>query len=135
MSMAIKVEPFMNRDEMNQFFAEESARTEAAIAQAVGTPKSRGDVLLSAHKVINGQRQNVYGRAEDNFEVIGLIWQVMDQFKPDTLPNAANVALKMMGMKLGRIIANPYDLDSARDLCGYAGLMTDILNAHDLEKE
>lgn len=97
--------------------------------------ETRGDVLLSAHKTINGKRQSIYGTPEDNFEIIGLIWQIIDQYKPDSLSNSANVALKMMGMKFGRIIANPYDLDSHRDLCGYDGILTDMVKAQDKEKD
>lgn len=96
---------------------------------------TRGDILLDAHKTINGRRQDVYGRPENNFEIIGLIWQIIDQFKPDDLSNAANVALKMMGLKFGRLISNPYDLDSHRDLCGYDGIFADIVNAKDKEKD
>lgn len=96
---------------------------------------TRGDILLDAHKTINGRRQDVYGKPEDSFECIGLLWQIIDSHKPDDLSNSANVALKMMGMKFARLIANPYDLDSIRDLCGYAGIFADMTNAKDKEKE
>lgn len=123
----------MTTSEMQEFFESENAKARAA--GAVSTPATRGDILLSAHKTINGKRQNVYGKPENNFEIIGLIWQIIDQFKPDDLSNSANVALKMAGMKFARIISNPYDLDSHRDLCGYDGILSDMVQAKDKEKD
>lgn len=119
-----------NHQEMKKFFSS----TEDCQTAAKEQP-TRGDVLLSAHKTINGKRQDVYGRPENNFEIIGLIWQVIDQYKPDSLSNGANVALKMMGMKFARIISNPYDLDSHRDLCGYDGILADMVRAKDKDKD
>jgi hypothetical protein len=117
--------------EMQDFFAAENAKAKAAGAVSA----TRGDILLSAHKTINGKRQDVYGKPENNFEIIGLIWQIIDQYKPDSLSNAANVALKMMGMKFARLISNPYDLDSHRDLCGYDGILSDMVQAKDKDKD
>ena len=120
----------MSHEEMHRFFQSETANVAAEMP-----PTTRGDVLLEAHKIINGKRQTVYGTPENNFEIIGMLWQIVDQFKPDDLPNTADVALKMAAMKMGRLIANPYDKDSARDLCGYCGILTDIVNAEDKEKD
>ena len=44
-------------------------------------------------------------------------------------------AYVLRAMKLGRIIANPADRDSIRDLCGYAGILCDMVGAQDKEKE
>lgn len=118
---------FMSEQQMKDFFEAENEK--------LPKPATRGDILLSAHKTINGKRQDVYGKPENNFEIIGLLWQIIDQFKPDNLSNGANVALKMMGMKFARIISNPYDLDSHRDLCGYDGILSDMVSARDKEKD
>lgn len=120
-------------EELRRALEREAANTKCA-PPIVPLP-TRGDILLDAHKTINGKRQDVYGKPENNFEIIGLIWQVIDQYKPDDLSNSANVALKMMGMKFARIISNPYDLDSHRDLCGYDGILTDMVQAKDKEKD
>lgn len=121
---------------MNQAEMQESFESEKPITVAGGPISvTRGDILLSAHRTINGKRQDVYGKPENNFEIIGLIWQVIDQYKPDSLSNGANVALKMMGMKFARIISNPYDLDSHRDLCGYDGILSDMVYAKDKDKD
>lgn len=114
------------RAEQNSKYAAEHSRAEQF---------KRGKVLPEAYQTINGKRQDAYGNPEDSFEVIGMIWQIIDQFQPDELPNSARVALKMMGLKMARLIKNPYDRDNARDLCGYTGLFVDQIEAKDVEKD
>ena len=87
----------------------------------------RGDVLLEAHKIINGERQDTYGNPEDCFELIADYWTIYllstHSFKSDLTPK--DVALMMTLFKIARIVGSS-DRDSFRDAAGYLGLAEDM---------
>lgn len=98
-------------------------------ARGAGPASQRGQVLLDAHKVINGERQNVYGSPEDSFALIARYWQtylesagvvVIKDTQPRSLA-AEDVALMMTLFKIARE-ANQHKADNIVDAAGYLGI-------------
>lgn len=87
----------------------------------------RGDVLLKAHDVINGQRQNAYGDPEDSFETIAKLWSVWTGVDL----SAHDAAVMMALMKIARMKHGAGSQDSYTDCCGYAALAADMKRASD----
>lgn len=84
----------------------------------------RGRVLLDAHTIINGERQNVYGAPEDSFALIASYWNTYLRSKG--LLNAVrldadDVALMMTLLKIARE-ANQHKRDNIVDAAGYLGI-------------
>jgi hypothetical protein len=71
-------------------------------------PKEINDILA--------KRQEEYGNAKDNFEVIGKIWGAL-LGTPAIPPH--QVALLMDSLKTVRVFNNPQHLDSWLDKLGY----------------
>lgn len=80
----------------------------------------RLDVLSLAGDCISGNRQEDYGRAEDNFGVIARLWNVYLQAKADHLIDAKDVAAMMALLKLARIASGHGKSDNWVDIAGYA---------------
>ena len=80
----------------------------------------RLDVLSLAGDCISGNREEDYGRAEDNFGVIARLWNVYLQAKADHLIDAKDVAAMMALLKLARIASGHAKSDNWVDLAGYA---------------
>ena len=85
----------------------------------------RGVVLESARAVINGARQDAYGKPEDNFANIAMLWNWYLSTKQKKLVDAGDVAMMMVLLKVARE-ANGRKLDNVVDACGYLGLYGDI---------
>jgi len=99
----------------------------------------RGQVLLDAHKIINGERQNVYGNPEDSFALIARYWQTYLAVRVDEIERersdggctkffeitASDVALMMVLFKIARE-ANQHKLDNIVDASGYLGIYGDM---------
>ena len=83
----------------------------------------QNEILATADKIINGERQDQYGKAEDNFAAIGVVWTVLlrNQLKDRERIDARTTALLLAGMKVVRESNSP-KLDNWVDLAGYAGL-------------
>lgn len=87
----------------------------------------RGRVLLDAHTIINGERQNVYGAPEDSFKLIAQYWSTYLDSKGYALIdgrdiiNADDVALMMTLLKVARE-ANQHKRDNIVDAAGYLGI-------------
>lgn len=84
----------------------------------------RGRVLLDAHTIINGERQNVYGAPEDSFALIASYWNTYLRSKG--LLNAVrldadDVALMMTLFKIARE-ANQHKRDNIVDAASYLGI-------------
>ncbi len=80
----------------------------------------RLDILSLAGDCISGNREEDYGRAEDNFGVIARLWNVYLSAKADHLIDAKDVAAMMALLKLARIASGHAKSDNWVDLAGYA---------------
>ena len=94
------------------------------------------EILALADKIINGERQDQYGKAEDNFAAIGVVWAVLlrNKLKDGEHIDARTTALLLAGMKVVRE-SNAPKLDNWVDLAGYAGLGGKICLQEMLEGE
>lgn len=97
----------------------------AAGASNVKTRKpDRADILDAAKSIVTGEREQQYGRPEDNFRIIGEMWETYIRARCvtgdgiDILPE--DVAIMMALLKIARIASGNYKVDSYIDLAGYA---------------
>lgn len=107
----------------------------------------RGSVLLEAHKVINGDRQQSYGNPEDTHAVIADMWNGYLQglartcddgdFYPLSFPHLTNadVAYMMVLFKIARQINGAGKRDNAIDGCGYLALAWDMYEEKERQGE
>lgn len=93
--------------------------------------KDRGQVLLDAHKIINGDRQQSYGNPEDTHGIIADLWNGYLRAAARTqgkdishLPiiRQEDAALLMVLFKIGRELNGAGVRDSAVDAAGYLGI-------------
>ena len=86
--------------------------------------KKRGNVLLDALNVINGERQDQYGSPEDNFETIATYWTTY--LNGRSYISGKDVAMMMTLLKVARIQTGTATWDSFLDACGYMALASDM---------
>jgi len=84
----------------------------------------RGDCLLKAHDIINGERLDNYGKPENNFKLIAKFWS---EYKGVDFTDV-DVAMMMLLLKVARIKTGCGTMDSFVDAAGYVGLAADLLN-------
>lgn len=77
---------------------------------------NRSECLDKAKEIINGARQENYGKPEKNFNQIASYWSLY----LDHDVSATDVALMMVLMKLARLQNKPDHEDSWIDIAGYA---------------
>lgn len=80
-----------------------------------------GKLLLEAHDLLNGERQNDYGSPLDNFTRIASLWSA---YTEHTF-TAKDVAVCMTLVKIARE-ANKHKRDNLLDAAGYIGLAADM---------
>ena len=85
--------------------------------------KIRGNVLETALRTINGARQDVYGKPEDSFAIIGGFWATY--LGVDI--TARQVAEMMMLFKIARMKGQKSHADNYVDCAGYCGIAADLL--------
>ena len=83
----------------------------------------RSDVLYTADSLINGDRQNDYGEANESFEAIARMWGAY----LGTHIEGRDVCNLMALLKLARLRNGPHD-DSSVDACGYLALGAELAN-------
>lgn len=83
------------------------------------TRTPRGEILDEARELIHGERNVAYGSPTENFERIAGIWNVQLGDKLKAPITAQEVALLMIGVKLGRAVNQP-KRDNFVDIAGYA---------------
>lgn len=98
----------------------------------------RGQVLLDAHKIINGDRQQSYGNPEDTHGVIAELWNGFMRAKAKAhglkedgsfsfvTITPKDVALMMVLFKIGRELNGAGCKDNMVDAAGYIGLAADM---------
>jgi len=77
---------------------------------------NRSECLDKAKEIVNGARQENYGKPERNFNQIACYWSLY----LDHDVSATDVALMMVLMKLARLQNKPDHDDSWIDIAGYA---------------
>ena len=88
----------------------------------------RKQILQEAEKCVCGEREQSYGKPENNFENIGLLWGIyLNAAHPVDLKNfaingitAKDVAAMMALLKIARIATGHGKMDNWVDLAGYA---------------
>lgn len=83
---------------------------------------NKDDILDKAKSIINGERQGMYGEAENSFSVIAQMWTA---YLGRDL-TSADVANMMILMKVARNSSGVYKDDNWIDICGYAALGGEI---------
>lgn len=78
---------------------------------------SREEILQKAKECVCGQREQDYGRPEDNFKTIADLWNVYLGLENI---NSVDVAMMMALLKIARIANGGGTGDSFVDLAGYA---------------
>ena len=76
----------------------------------------RGDILMGAKSIVEGERESQYGTPERNFERIAAMWTAYKEVNFEPHDVAAMLAL----LKIARISQSPDKLDHWIDLAGYA---------------
>lgn len=91
----------------------------------------RGKILTEAMEIINGARQDSYGRPEDAFQTIAHYWNnYLTKFEGSVMDiKPKDVALLMVLFKIARAQHKGYNKDDYIDCCGYMAL------AHDLAED
>ena len=83
---------------------------------------NRAEVLEAAKRCVCGERQDQYGKPENNFAVIGKLWSAY--IGHDI--SAEDVAMMMALLKIARIKTGVGTEDSFVDLAGYAACGAEI---------
>lgn len=82
----------------------------------------RDDILTRAASIINGEREDTYGKAENSFGIIADLWS--SYLRRKVTP--ADVANLMILLKVARNFTGVYKDDNWVDICGYAALGGEI---------
>lgn len=82
----------------------------------------RDSILDTAKSIINGEREATYGKAENNFGKISLLWSGYLGINV----SSTDVANLMILMKIARNSSGVYKKDNWIDICGYAALGGEI---------
>ena len=93
------------------------------------TPK-RGKILMRALDIINGERQDKYGKPEDSFGLIADYWNDFLASKGVIFDNrigAKEVAEMMMLFKIARMSGQKPSLDNYLDCIGYAAIAAGMI--------
>lgn len=79
----------------------------------------RSEILDTAKAMVTGQREQDYGKAENNFALIAKLWNVYLENIGHATLQASDVAMMMAFFKEARIISGTGTVDSFVDACGY----------------
>ena len=92
--------------------------------------EGRGGVLMDAHRVINGERQQQYGSPEDSHTVIAEMWSGYLQARQSAGHGAAlapsDVAHMMVLFKIARQLNGAGKRDNYVDAAGYIACAADM---------
>ena len=93
---------------------------------------NRKELLEEAAKITNGERQDHYGKPEDNFTTIAKMWTAYLLPALDgrsvCILSAADVAAMMILLKVARTAKDAGHLDSWVDIAGYASCGGEIVS-------
>lgn len=89
----------------------------------------RKEILLTAEKYVNGDREQQYGTPENNFQAIADLWTVYmgnNQGRWNIAFTAHDVGIMMALLKIARIASGQAKSDNYIDLAGYAACAGEI---------
>ena len=92
----------------------------------------REHVLDEAKKCVLKDRNSTYGKPEDNFKRIAILWEAYDQIRQPGPETPIDVSIKMILIKVARLAHNPTHKDSWVDTAGYAACGAGIALAEPL---
>lgn len=81
------------------------------------------EAFLEKVRIALVDREQTYGKPEDNALCIAKIWEIILDHYPIA---PSQVALCLAAVKLVRLAANPHHEDSWVDLAGYAGYGAEV---------
>jgi hypothetical protein len=92
---------------------------------------TRKEILESATAIVTQDREEQYGKAEDNFGLIAELWEPYIQARcvgPDVLVDIGpdDVGILMALLKIARIATGQPKADNFVDLAGYAACAGEI---------
>jgi len=87
---------------------------------------NRGEILQTAEKYVNGDREQQYGTPENNFSIIAEYWNTYLDNKGNPQIDAHDVAVMMCLLKIARITSGQKKDDNYIDLAGYAACAGEI---------
>ena len=95
---------------------------------------NRKEILEAAIKTVCEDRQDSYGKPEDNFEIIAELWS---GYLGDVLLRAEDVAIMMILLKIARIRTGKYNPDNYIDIAGYAACAAEVAGGkrHDSDRD
>ena len=80
---------------------------------------TRTEILATAEKMVNGDRQTDYGTPENNFQTIANLWDIYLSTMTNRL-TGKDVAAMLALLKIARIASGHAKPDNWIDLAGYA---------------
>ena len=91
---------------------------------------TRKEILESADRCVNGDRENQYGSPENNFKMIAMFWNEYLSDVLDGVITPVDVAMMMVLLKIARIKSGTATEDSFVDLAGYAACGGELNGQH-----
>ena len=83
--------------------------------------EKREECLRTACEIVNGERHECYGNAEDNFQTIATLWETyLKATGCEVMIDKKDVAMMMILLKVARAAAPEIHLDNYIDIAGYA---------------
>lgn len=91
--------------------------------------KKREEIVQKMCECIFKDRQNTYGKPEDNFQTIADFWNIYLGIRDDTFKlSKQDVANMMLLLKVARMRSSPEHLDNYVDAAGYAVIAGSFVN-------
>ena len=84
---------------------------------------NRKEILNAAIKTVCEERQDSYGKPEDNFAIIADLWS---GYLGNVVLKAEDVAMMMILLKIARIQTGKYKPDNYIDIAGYAACAAEV---------
>ena len=82
---------------------------------------TKKEIISTLDNILTGQREQSYGKPEDNFKRIADLWNIYLCNRAEAVPlDPKEVAIMMALMKIARLQGPSPTLDSWVDLAGYA---------------
>ena len=82
---------------------------------------TRAEILETAEKMVNGDREQDYGKPENNFQTIAGLWnQYLNAKGMNVCVVSTDVAAMLALLKIARIASGHAKTDNWVDLAGYA---------------
>lgn len=91
---------------------------------------NRNDCLKTAADIVCKDREDTYGKLEDNFAMIAKLWSdyLITHITPDDVP------VLMILLKVARVGSGNFKADNFVDIAGYAACACEIGSSSPVEK-